>query len=62
MKDASALAMVMRHLAHAGHSPAVGVMRRAADWTDNHPARIAAGDRVETIRAAVLGRPAQANV
>jgi len=54
--------MVMRHLAHAGHSPAVGVMWRAADWTDNHPARIAAGDRVETIRAAVFGGPAQANV
>jgi hypothetical protein len=46
--------MMVRHLAHAGHRPAIGVMITVADLAHDDTAWIVSADRLQTVRASVL--------
>jgi hypothetical protein len=46
--------MMVRHLAHAGHRPAIGMVISVADLAHDEPAWIASADRLQTVRASVF--------
>src|SRR5689334_11475556 len=53
--------VVVRHLAHAGDRPAIGVMARAADGTYDYSARVVWLNNIQTIGTARLFRAHDVN-